>query len=279
MKGSERMRKTALFLILIITLAMLMVGCSSKPAGDVIEGTALNLHELPQELQPKIDQIKETETYTAFNFNDYTYLVAAWGEKMSGGYTVKITEIQEVQDTLEATLEFTEPGEGESVTTAITYPLAVTRVPQSDKSKVVFKSSGGEELAAVAIETFNPPPQETSVNLYFGTESGETMQENRSVAADFREMSPAEQAEILLAELKKGSQASETNRFSVAGELLEKIETQDISYNESDKILTVTLSEKFLEIPEIDRELIAESVILTFTFYVQLNTPSNKFSK
>jgi hypothetical protein len=40
---------------------------------------------LPEVLQDKVDDLKDTKNYKAFEYNDYVYLFASMGEKSTGG--------------------------------------------------------------------------------------------------------------------------------------------------------------------------------------------------
>ena len=61
----------------------------------------------------------------------YSYLLVAAGQKRSGGYSVRFTDVTSSDGKIVASAVVSEPGPRESVTMAITYPVAVARIPRT----------------------------------------------------------------------------------------------------------------------------------------------------
>lgn len=77
-----------------------------------------------------------------------TYLVAFWGEKPTGGYSVEITSVRSDGDQVGIQLSLKDPPPDAMVTQALTYPYAaavVRNVDLTDK-EVILRDQGGREL-------------------------------------------------------------------------------------------------------------------------------------
>lgn len=71
------------------------------------------------------------------DFAKETLVIAAMGMRNTGGYSIAISEVIKVNDSLKITVKSTSPGPGSRVSHAITYPIAVVAVPKHD-GKVEF---------------------------------------------------------------------------------------------------------------------------------------------
>ncbi|MEH2371468.1 protease complex subunit PrcB family protein [Nostoc sp.] len=87
----------------------------------------------PPSLVPQVD------------FTRYRVVVIFAGEKPTGGYSVEIlsaeTSSSQTKDrsSLVITVQYRQPGAGDFVTEALTYPYHMIRIPKIDVNKVVFK--------------------------------------------------------------------------------------------------------------------------------------------
>ncbi len=263
------MRKyICLIVILMLLVSFSVVGCGNKDKDELnsISFTNIETIQLSDELNEKMQEIKMTENYKAYNIENSTYLVASWGQKNTGGYEIEFIDIEESSEDIKAKLKFTEPGEEDVVTQAITYPLAVVKIPKIEKEKVTFVNEKEDILAEALVEEINFDSNEISVSLYYGTENGELRQEQRDLEDNFRDFSIQKQAGLLIQELKKGTQEEENvDKFSSESELLEKLNSKEIVYKENEKILSIELSDEIMEIPSEERDMITESLLLTLT--------------
>ena len=77
-----------------------------------------------------------------------TYLVAFWGEKPTGGYSVEITSVRSDGDRVGVQLSLKDPPPDAMVTQALTYPYVTAVVRNADLTdkEVVLKDQGGREL-------------------------------------------------------------------------------------------------------------------------------------
>jgi hypothetical protein len=94
------------------------------------------LHTCNTEPPPPVPQV---------DFSRYNVVAVFAGEKPTGGYSVEIlsAETSSSQTTdrssLVITVQYRQPGAGEFVTEALTYPYHMIRIPKIDANKVVFK--------------------------------------------------------------------------------------------------------------------------------------------
>jgi len=113
-------------------------------------------NNLPKAIQNKVDDLKENENYKAYEYGNYIYLLAAMGEKKTGGYDIDIEKITKTEDnneyTIKALVDTDEPSSGSFVTQNITYPYTVVRFKSFDNiESVVFTDADGDKLKEVDI--------------------------------------------------------------------------------------------------------------------------------
>jgi len=131
-------RKTV-FLI-TLTVAMLFV----LACGGLDEPEEVTLpDELPAEVQDWINAAIDNFGGQTFIHEDILYLLVTYGEKPTGGYEVEITEITEEEGKLVVTANFTEPGEDDMVSQALTYPYDLAMLDNPDLP-VGFVATGAE---------------------------------------------------------------------------------------------------------------------------------------
>ena len=77
-----------------------------------------------------------------------TYLVAFWGEKPTGGYSVQVRSVQTDGDRVKVHLSLEKPPKEAMVTQALTYPYAVAVVRNEDlaQEKILLEDQGGRRL-------------------------------------------------------------------------------------------------------------------------------------
>jgi len=117
----------------------------------------ISYSKLPGELQDEIDAVKSTESYKAFEYGDYIYLLATMGKRNTGGYDIDIEKVTKLyadgEYTIKAQVDTDEPSSSSIVTQAITYPLTVVRFKSFDDiESVIFVDGDGDKLKEVSIE-------------------------------------------------------------------------------------------------------------------------------
>jgi len=112
---------------------------------------------LPDVLMDEIDEIKSEESYAAYEYDNYIYLVAAMGRQSTGGYDIEIEKVYKIGDndeyTIKAVVDTDKPSSGSNVTQAITYPYSVVKFKSFDNiEEVIFVDEDDDELDNVEIE-------------------------------------------------------------------------------------------------------------------------------
>lgn len=119
--------------------------------------TTVSYNSLPEVLQDEVDDLKSTENYKAYEYNDYIYLLATMGKKNTGGYDIDIEKLSKVEDddeyTVTAVVYSDEPSSREVVSQSDTYPYSIVRFKSFDDiENVIFVDEDEDELDDVKIE-------------------------------------------------------------------------------------------------------------------------------
>ena len=131
---------------------------------------AVSDSSLPKVLKDEIDDMKSKESYAAYEYDNYIYLVAAMGRQRTGGYDIEIEKVYRIGDndeyTIRAVVDTDEPSSGSNVTQAITYPYSVVKFKSFDDiEEVIFVDEDDDELDDVEIEDLDEDPEETKVSF------------------------------------------------------------------------------------------------------------------
>ncbi len=145
------MLKKGMFILILSAGLLLLPGCETvadplEPAepDEVTEPEEVELpDQLPAEVELWFEQSKERFAAQTLEHEGILYLLVTYGEKPTGGYDVEITEITEAEDKILVTVHFTEPGEDEVVTQALTYPYDLAMLDDPGLP-VEFKATGAE---------------------------------------------------------------------------------------------------------------------------------------
>lgn len=200
----------------------------------------IEVEELPRNVKEYLEQFEMMENYLAFNYEGEVYLFASRGEMMTGGYSVVLKDARYDKGTITITVEKKDPGKGDDVTQALTYPVKLVKLADNtvEYKRVVFIDNNNKKLAEKDIIEIAKVP-ETLVELYFGTEDGYFRKEKRIIDA---EITP-ENAYLLIEELIKGPE----NKKEYLPVLPEGTTILNYSYNKETKIATIDMSGKIKE--------------------------------
>ncbi len=147
------MLKKMILITFLVVSVLFVYGCGEvEEEGEVV--TPLDpeeREELPEEIKAWIEDSRDKFGGRARVHNGLLYILVTYGEKPTGGYIVEIDELEKQNDTLVVTAEFTEPGEDEMVTQAITYPYDLAVVEETELS-VEFVATGDENTIPVLEE-------------------------------------------------------------------------------------------------------------------------------
>lgn len=132
--------------------------------------------DLPEEIANWLNYSREIAAVQEKVYNGYRFVLITEGMKPTGGYGVEVEEIREQEGKLEVRVKRTAPGEGEMVTTALTYPFDLVIVENKelplsftdvdDPDKYFMSLLGIDEIdrpfvaSSDWIKIFSPKPHE-----------------------------------------------------------------------------------------------------------------------
>lgn len=118
--------KTKIILAALIFTALLPVfaGCGEKVVGGPTEVNfqRVDEEELPGEVKSWLDENIVEYTEKTLAHEGKLYILVAYGEKMTAGYTVEIEKIEKLDGEIIVHSSFQDPDPDDLVATVITYP-------------------------------------------------------------------------------------------------------------------------------------------------------------
>ncbi|MDD4189601.1 MAG: protease complex subunit PrcB family protein [Eubacteriales bacterium] len=135
--------------LLSVIIAGATTGCKDSDGQETTgnEGIAHNDIEfdiiedetaLPENIRNDIEALKSGRGYVWYKDGAGYYVVVFSGEKTTGGYGIKVTEVEDIEGITKITVEEWSPGKDEYVTQVLTYPRTVIRIEKvTDNFEVV----------------------------------------------------------------------------------------------------------------------------------------------
>lgn len=111
----------------------------------------INLNELPSDIKNIADSNKISRGYVLVKSQDANYLLIFAGRKSSGGYSLKVKDFKDMDDSLEVIIEEEGPNPKMKVTMAITYPYIAIKF-NKDYKHISVKDAIGNEFKALIEE-------------------------------------------------------------------------------------------------------------------------------
>lgn len=149
-------RKVLLFsfaLLMVTGMVFLGIGCTQDNGdepdngnnengnGDIVDP---NGSELPKEIEDWVNSSLAMNLGQSKVYEEDMYILVTYGEKPTGGYNVGITDINITDESVEVSVNFKAPKEGDIVTQAITYPYDLEVIEKVDLP-LSFNVSGDED--------------------------------------------------------------------------------------------------------------------------------------
>lgn len=143
----------------ILTIFLVFSACSTENEKKDGKGFAYNKivpeeisdeSMLSQEIRDAIESMKRTRGYTYFkNDNGFTFIVFM-GEKNTGGYSIKIKLVEDIEGVTKVTVEEIAPGKDDMVIQAFTYPMNIVKLAGiTEKFEVVNENGDHYKLLTV----------------------------------------------------------------------------------------------------------------------------------
>lgn len=108
-----------------------------------------DLEEVPQAVQDWVKQSLPYKMGQVRSEGDHTYILLTRGEKGTGGYTIKVTDIKQYAAGTTIGIALENPVPEELVTQPITYPYDLVQVDGTLKGPYTFKTAEGTEFPGI----------------------------------------------------------------------------------------------------------------------------------
>lgn len=103
-----------------------------------LEFTVVPDNEIPEELKKLIEEKKANEFKLSYSADDSLYIVAGFGEKETGGYSVSVKSLYLTENAIVMDSDLTGPGQDEAVSKGPSFPFIVIRTQDRPES-IVFR--------------------------------------------------------------------------------------------------------------------------------------------
>lgn len=149
-EGEERLCRTdwfrlaAVFLLSALVVLLLggAVGCAGEgePEDKVadLEFSIVPEEEIPEELKRLIEEKKANEFKLSYSADGSLYIVAGYGTKETGGYSVTVKALYLTENAIVMDSDLMGPGQEEEVSKAPSWPYIVIRMEDRTES-IVFR--------------------------------------------------------------------------------------------------------------------------------------------
>ena len=139
------MKKKFLFILLVVMCLFSFTGCeNNENKSKLVENTD---YKVNGEYKGKSFNLAKRGYYidtTNEHSSPYLYIICM-GQKSSGGYSLKVKEVNKSGNKTEVIIEEIAPNDNDIVTMALTTPTIVVEFPKY-QDNIVIKNTNGEEF-------------------------------------------------------------------------------------------------------------------------------------
>lgn len=129
--------KRTLFLVGVF-LVLVLAGCSFREASDKnkaeLDFTVVAKDDIPDEVANAVESRKSEEFAMSFTVEGYTYIAVGYGEQPTGGYSIRVDEMYQTDNSVGIHTTLVGPSAGEAVNKMATYPYIVVKIQATDKN-------------------------------------------------------------------------------------------------------------------------------------------------
>lgn len=140
--GREQIRFVLSVVCVICMMMGLLASCTSsdEPADKVadLEFTVVPEEEIPEELAKLIREKKTNEFKLSYSADGKLYIVAGFGEKTTGGYSVRVNALYLTENAIVFDTDLLGPGKNEEVSQGASWPYIVICTVDRPES-VIFR--------------------------------------------------------------------------------------------------------------------------------------------
>ncbi|HCW04460.1 MAG TPA: hypothetical protein DGK91_08000 [Clostridium sp.] len=117
---------------------------SQEQASNKISFETVDTGNVPRLLMKKINKLKRERgfIYSKDDSSGYLYIAILMGERSTGGYSIKVVNVEDYQDKIKVQVQEKSPDSKQMVTMALTQPYTVIKVKDSKTNIVVENQSG-----------------------------------------------------------------------------------------------------------------------------------------
>lgn len=131
------MKKLVLYILITGTM-ILSAACSfqkddTKKIRD-IDFTVVDPIDLPEEMESRIEELKEDVFEITYGDQGYLYIAKGYGQKDITGYSVSVSECYETTNLICIKTELSGPSQEEEIMEKSTYPYVVIKMEYTDKN-------------------------------------------------------------------------------------------------------------------------------------------------
>ena len=127
-----------LFLFFSCALCGCSVGSGPSSKGNDLDFTVVSEDRLSEELKAVIDERKAAPFKVTYNDGDYLYICIGYGEQQTGGYSIAVDKLYQIEEAIYASTSLLGPGPGDDTSKAPSYPYIVIKIKYVDKA-VIFE--------------------------------------------------------------------------------------------------------------------------------------------
>lgn len=132
--------KKVLFILLILILIVISIGCSDKISMEKeenLEFTVVQHGDCPEELQRLIAQKREEKFHLSYKDNGEMYICVGYGKQPTGGYSVNVKEVYTTENAICVDTTLIGPNENDLVLKASSFPYVVIKVEYLER-KIIY---------------------------------------------------------------------------------------------------------------------------------------------
>ena len=122
-------------LICVLMLTAVLSGCRfiriEEGERTPLDYTVMKQEEIPQEVVELMEQKKEKDFYMTYQVGDVRYLMKGYGEQLSGGYSIQVTDLSVSSSAVFFCTKLVGPDE-ENVGGEPSYPYIVVKTGYRD---------------------------------------------------------------------------------------------------------------------------------------------------
>lgn len=137
------MKKIVAF-ILVLCIGLGVFGCNGvdEAPGDTdcqpIEYEIMDENDVSQKIKEKMFEKQKDPYFFYSSDGNEMYIAIGYGEKPTGGYSIKIESVDQCGEVIIVKTELIEPSKEDVVSTAITYPSIILKIADMDSEVDVY---------------------------------------------------------------------------------------------------------------------------------------------